>query len=482
MKLTTKIYCGFFIIPGIIISSLVAYSTNSLGRMDQQIETIYDDRVIPLELLKKVSDYYAITIIDEVNKTQTGMRQPEAAVEYIKNAMIRIEETWAAYKQTFLTPEEEKLAREAEILFSAANTEIEELEKILEGQNLAKLENFDGPLYEVIDPVTEKLQELTFLQSQIAEEERKKAKNLYQQILLIFGLLVVITLLVGPLIGYYLSKSIVATVKETINTMTESSNQIATATEEQERVAEQQAAAVNETTTTIDELNASSKSTAEQANSVAAGAMETLNLASQGTKAVEQSLDKMTLLKNKVEAIALQIDRLREQTNQINNITRLVSDLATQTNMLALNASIEAVRGGENGKGFAVVAEEIRKLADRSKLSADQINGLIAEVQTVINLTVKVTQEGSIDVVEGEKIARETAEVFAGVTQAANEGVLSTKEIAMTIKEQSVAIQQVVQAMNALNIAAKENATGISQTKIGTKKLSETANILNNQV
>lgn len=482
MKLTTKIYFGFFIIPGIIISSLVAYSTNSLGRMDRQIASIYDDRVIPLELLKKVSDYYAITIIDEVNKTKEGMRKPEEALQNIENAIIRIDETWAAYKQTFLTPEEDKLTREAEILFSAANTEIEELQKFLEGKNIAKLGNFDGPLYEVIDPVTNKLQELTVIQSQIAEKERNNARILYRQILILFGLLVVITLLVGPIIGYYLSQSIVATLKETINTMTESSNQIAAATEEQERVAEKQAAAVNQTTTTIDELNASSKSTAQQANSVAAGAMETLNLASQGTKAVEKSLETMTLLKNKVESIALQIERLREQTNQINNITGLVSDLATQTNMLALNASIEAVRGGENGTGFAVVAQEIRKLADRSKLSAEKINGLIAEVQTAINLTVKVTQEGSINVLEGEKIAKETAEVFGGVTQAANEGVLSTKQIAMTIKEQTVAIQQVVEAMNALNIAAKENAAGISQTQIGTKKLSDTANILNNQV
>jgi methyl-accepting chemotaxis protein len=150
--------------------------------------------------------------------------------------------------------------------------------------------------------------------------------------------------------------------------------------------------------------------------------------------------------------------------------------------MLALNASVEAVRAGEYGKGFAVVAEEIRKLADRSKLSADEINSLIAEIQGAINLTVKAIQEGNINVVEGEKIARETAEVFTGVTRAANEGVLSTKQIEIALKEQAVAIQQVVEAMNALNVAAKENAIGISQTQIGTKKLSETAQFLNSQV
>ena len=482
MKLTTKIYWGIFVIPSIIISSIVAYSTHSLGRMDRQIETIYDDRVIPLELLKQVSDDYAIIIIDEVNKTREGMRKAKVALKSIEEATDRIDENWAAYKQTLLAPEEEKLVKEAEILFARANTEIEELKKILEGENVAKLEVFDGPLYEVIDPVTAKLRRLTMLQSKIAEEDRKKARNLYQKILLIFGLLAVIGLLLGPVIGYYLSKSIVATVKETTDTITESSNQIAAATEEQERVAQKQAAAVNQTTTTIDELNASSKITDIQGTSVAAGARQTLNFAFEGTKAVEKSLDKMNVLKNKVEAIAFQIDRLSEQTDRINNIASLVRDLAVQTNILALNASVEAVRAGENGKGFAVVAGEIRKLADRSKLSAEQINGLIAEVQTAINFTVKATQEGTINVMEGEKIARETAEVFAGVTRAANEGVFSTKQIAMTVKEQAVAMEQVVEAMNALNIAAKENASGISQTKTGTKNLSETANFLNSQV
>ncbi|NEP44667.1 MAG: methyl-accepting chemotaxis protein [Okeania sp. SIO2H7] len=482
MKLTTKIYCGFFIIPAIIISAIVGYSTHSLSRMDRQIETIYDDRVIPLELLKKVSDDYAITIIDEVNKTQEGMRKPEVALKSIEEATSRIDENWEAYKQTFLTPEEEQLVREAEILFRVADTEIEELKIILETGNLASLEVFDGPLYRVIDPVTAQLQKLTNLQSEIAAEEREKARNLYAQIIGFFALLVVIAVLVGPIIGYYLSKSIVATFKETIATITENSNQIAAATEEQEKVAEQQGAAVNQTTATIDELNATFKTTSEQASSVAAGALQALNYASEGSKAVEKSLEKMTLIKSKVEAIALQIDRLREQTNLINNIASLVRELASQTNMLALNASVEAVRAGEYGKGFAVVAGEIRKLADRSKLSADEINSLIAEIQGAINLTVTATREGNINVVEGEKIARETAEVFNEVTRAADEGVLSTKQIAMMVQKQAVALQQVVEAMNDLNTAAKENARGISQTQEGIKNLSETAGYLNSQV
>ncbi|WP_313655884.1 methyl-accepting chemotaxis protein, partial [Planktothrix agardhii] len=82
---------------------------------------------------------------------------------------------------------------------------------------------------------------------------------------------------------------------------------------------------------------------------------------------------------------------LDEQINQISIVTNLVTDLANQTNMLALNASIEAVRAGEYGKGFAVVAGEIRKLADQSKNSATQINHLITETQKSLQTTVSVT-------------------------------------------------------------------------------------------
>lgn len=254
-----------------------------------------------------------------------------------------------------------------------------------------------------------------------------------------------------------------------------SASEIAASIEQQERNSSQQAASVSETSTTMDELGASSRQSAEQAEAAAAGAQQALALAEGGTRAVERSLDGMTDLRAKVDAIADQILRLSEQTNQIGGISGLVSDLANQTNMLALNAAVEAVRAGEHGKGFAVVSGEIRKLADQSKKSAEKINGLVADIQTAINSTVMVTDEGTKTVEEGVRIAEETADAFAGVADAVNNVVLNSQQISLNVKQQAVAIQQVVSAMNSLNNSAQENANGITQIKVGTHQLNESA-------
>lgn len=276
-------------------------------------------------------------------------------------------------------------------------------------------------------------------------------------------------------IAWFISSGIVKTIDRAINAIATSSTEIAATVEEQERMATQQAASVNETTTTMDELGASSRATAQQIESAANEAKEALNLAGGGTKAVGQTLEAMATLKIKVSAMQGQIMQLREQTDQIGNISTLVSDLANQTNMLALNAAVEAVRAGEHGKGFAVVAAEIRKLADRSKKSADKINLLVGDIQMAINSTVIVTEQGTKTVEAGVNIAEETAQAFVGVANAINNVVLSSQQISMNAKQQVIAIEQVVDAMNSLNQAAAQTASGIGQTKLGTQKLNEAA-------
>ncbi|MFQ4137932.1 methyl-accepting chemotaxis protein [Nodosilinea sp. PGN35] len=284
-----------------------------------------------------------------------------------------------------------------------------------------------------------------------------------------------LSLLLSALLGTLVVLKASRIMNQAAGDIVSSASEIATSVEQQERTSSQQVASVSETSTTMDELGASSRQSAEQAESAAAGAQQALALAEGGTLAVERSLEGMTVLREKVDAIADQILRLSEQTNQIGGISGLVSDLANQTNMLALNAAVEAVRAGEHGKGFAVVSGEIRKLADQSKKSAEKINALVADIQTAINSTVMVTDEGTKQVEAGVKIAEETAEAFVGVADAVNNVVLNSQQISLNVKQQAVAIQQVVSAMNSLNTGAQENAHGITQIKVGTHQLNESA-------
>jgi methyl-accepting chemotaxis protein len=214
-------------------------------------------------------------------------------------------------------------------------------------------------------------------------------------------------------------------------------------TKELQRSLEQQSVSVQQTTATMDELGASSRMSAEQAEAAAVGTQQVLTL----VDGHEQSLKRDSSLREKVGQIAEELQSLSAQTHQIGNISKLVSELANQTNMLALNAAVEAVRAGEQGKGFGVVASEIRKLADQSKQFAEQINTLVLEIQKATNSTVKVTDEG-----------RKTME---SVVVAVNNIAINSEQISLNAKQQAIAIQEVVKAMNALNQDAAQTTDRI---------------------
>lgn len=259
--------------------------------------------------------------------------------------------------------------------------------------------------------------------------------------------------------------------QQSVSTVAESSSEIAATVEVQERLFADQTNSVNVTTSTIEELGASSLQAAQKANSSATGAREALDLSETGTQAVQDTVQGIEELKNKVGAIADQIMQLSEQTDQISTISSLVADVADQTNMLALNAAVEAARAGEQGKGFAVVAGEIRKLADQSRDSAGKISTLVNAIQASINSTVMVTDEGNKTAKTGIEIAKSTADVFNRIATAINEVYSNSQQIAQSAKQQAVGVQQAVSAMNAINLGAKETVTAVSQVQSSTEEL-----------
>jgi methyl-accepting chemotaxis protein len=235
---------------------------------------------------------------------------------------------------------------------------------------------------------------------------------------------------------------------------------------------------VNETTTTIQELGASSKQTSEQASSAAEVAQKSLTVTGDGTVIVKQTIDGMNSLGAKVGMIADQALKLGEQTAQIGNLANMVKDLSVEINMLALNAAVEAARAGEHGKGFAVVAGEIRKLANESKKSAEQSNAVIADIQKATNATILRTEEGTRVVEEVTGYVRNVGELFNVLSVSANTSFENAQQVLLNANQQATAIGQVVEAMNGLNTGARETAAGIIQTKTGIEQLnSATVNL-----
>jgi methyl-accepting chemotaxis protein len=322
----------------------------------------------------------------------------------------------------------------------------------------------------------EELSKLNMGVASIKELKVIQAKENSILVVLLVGMLVTAGATVGLslLAGNFISKFIGQLADSIVN----SSEAIVDTIETQEVTVNMQANSAIDTSKTVNELGAISFQSAAQAEASANGARQALSLSEDGTRAVQQTLQGMNGLRDKVEAIANQIVNLSEQTGQITIVSDLVADLASQTNMLALNAAVEAARAGEQGRGFSVVADEIRKLADQSKKSADKINALADDIQSAINRTVMVTDEGTKTVNEGIDLARSTATTFAGVTDAVNNVFLNSQQISTSAKQQAVSIQQVLSSMTMISQGSQESAVGMHQVKMTTRELNQVADEL----
>ncbi|QQE66052.1 hypothetical protein GFS31_27480 [Leptolyngbya sp. BL0902] len=472
-RISTRLYVGFAV-PALALGVIGGYALYSFGQINQKVGTIYDDRVVPLEQLKQISDHYAVHVIDAVNKAHQGLITPQATRTEIQTAQQDIDRLWRAYRATDLTPEEAQLAQEVEALFRQATPELNRLVEVLATATAADLDAFNGPLYATIDPITTKINDLAHLQLTVAEAERQAAAALYQQTRAVFITMLALALILASPAGYVFSKMITKTLKETTDAVAQALLGIAAAAEEHERIATQQASAVQETTATMDQLNAFASNSAHQAEAVSYRSQESLQLSEQGAQSVQHTLVSMASLQHNVDGLAQHIQHLSEQVQQIGAISALVRDLANQTNMLSLNAAVEAVRAGDHGKGFAVVAGEIRKLADQSKQSSENISQLVSEIQSAMQTAVTSANTGSHNAADSVTLVKANADTFGQVAHANEQMVLSGQQITVSAEQQAKAIREVLQAMYALNTAAAETTNSVAQTRQGTHQLQQT--------
>jgi methyl-accepting chemotaxis protein len=261
--------------------------------------------------------------------------------------------------------------------------------------------------------------------------------------------------------------------QESVGILSSSAQQIVSTTTQVASAATETATAVTETTTTVEEVKQTAQLSTQKAKSVSDSAQKITLVSETGKKSVSESIEAMKQIREQMEGIAESIVRLSEQGQAIGEIMLSVNDLAEQSNLLAVNASIEAAKAGEQGKGFSVVAQEVRNLAEQSKQATVQVRGILNDIQKATNAAVMVTEQGSKVVEAGVKQSEQAGESVQQLAESITEAAHAATQIAASSQQQMVGMDQVAQAMESIKTASAQNVASTRQTETAAKNIGE---------
>lgn len=260
------------------------------------------------------------------------------------------------------------------------------------------------------------------------------------------------------------SNRMVVSVKEAIQQLSTSANELMAISSQQAAGSTQQATAVQQATTTSEEIAATAKQVSDNAGRVEALADNATVSSTDGQEAVSTAVEGMTRLKGQVQSIAEAMLELGENSQKIGGIIDIIDEISDQTNLLSLNAAIEAAGAGEAGKRFSIVANEVRRLADRTADATNQVKALIVQIQQATNSTIMLTEEGSKGVDAASSLVANISEALEKITSAVVETTSAASEIKLMTQQQTTASEQMTETIVEVRDVAVQVATSSQET------------------
>ena len=467
-------------------------------RSNASLKTVYDDRVIPLIQLSEVHNLLMSSRL--VLAEAPAGADFSARAEKIQNQFTRIDEVWTAYKATWLTAEEARLAEQFEHDFQIIKTEM--LSNAVSALRSNRLDAVQKVLAvqpdNLYDSTDRDLQSLVELQKNVAKQEYDEAADRYGVLWVVSVLSMVVGVVLAAAFGAALIRQVsrslqqaiaisnavangdlqqniviqgqdevaqvlhalanmqtalrrlVQEVRENAEALAAASGQIAQGNADLASRTERQASSLEETSTAMQQVSgaiAQNSESAYQANQLAHSAS---TIAVQGGQAVAHVVDTMS--------------DINHSSQRISDIIGVIDGIAFQTNILALNASVEAARAGEQGRGFAVVASEVRNLAVRSADAAK-------EIKTLITANVARVGLGTQQVDEAGATMQQVVDSIQRVTHIMG-------EISTASAQQTAGVQNVGDAVMQMDHGTQQNAALVEEMSAAAHALRDQAHKL----
>jgi methyl-accepting chemotaxis protein len=478
----------------------VAYWGIVMARaQSDEMLSLYMDRVVPLTQIKKVSDDYAVNIVDAAHKAADGGFTPAEALDAVNQAKGRIEQEWSAYLATTLVPDEVALIKRLDPLRQGADAAVVQLESLLRADDREALQRFTAEtMYPAFDPMQGVLGELMQLQVDVSKQTYEQGLLDIRSGMVGMGLLTLLALSGGGAVAMWIIsrlnralgaephevrtaadaiaqgnlsqdlrfntnhgssvmaamaqmqerlRRIVAEVRESAEGVASASQQIALGNQDLSSRTEEQASALQQTAASMEQVGTTVTHNAESARQASELASRAAAVAGQGGDVVGEVVSTMR--------------QINESSQQISDIIGVIDGIAFQTNILALNAAVEAARAGEQGRGFAVVAGEVRNLAQRSAQAAK-------EIKTLIGASVDQVEHG-VQLVDRAGITMR--EVVASVGRVS--GIVH--DISEASREQSTGVSQVGEAVSQMDMATQQNAALVEESAAAAASLQQQA-------
>ncbi len=232
-----------------------------------------------------------------------------------------------------------------------------------------------------------------------------------------------------------------------------------------------QATSAQATASAVEEVSASVKHVADNVVEAVNISEQAAHAAEHGRTVIASASAETRSVADLVGQLSVDVNRLGSRADEIGLIVNTIQGIADQTNLLALNAAIEAARAGEAGRGFAVVADEVRKLAENTRRSTEDIANMISKVQQDVKSSIAQAQASRERVLKGVEMTESATGSLDEIRKGSDATVRRIREISEASREQAIATEDIARNVERISQMSEDNDRAIEGISAAARQL-----------